>query len=297
MISFIIFGVIAVIAIIGLLTAFTTVQQGSIAVTEVFGKYKRILNPGLSFKIPFIESIYDEISTQNQSSELEFQAITSDQANVHFKAMILFKVKDSTEETIKKVAYTFIDEEDFEIALTKTIESSIRSQVATKKQSEVLGMRSEIVTYVKNHVDAPLEDWGYHLLDVQINDITFDNIIIESMAKVVAAKNLKEAAENEGNALKIKMMKEAEAEAESSETRSKGEKNSMIIRTQGIVESRKMVEENAKNLDQNVMKLLIMDKYFDTMKHVAENSEGKVIFMDTGASELHKILANLGPEE
>ncbi len=79
-------------------------------------------------------------------------------------------------------------------------------------RDEILTLRKEIVEYVKAQIDAALEDWGYHLLDLQINDITFDTAIIESMSRVVASNNLKAAAENEGQALLITKTKGAEAE-------------------------------------------------------------------------------------
>lgn len=80
-----------------------TVNQGTIAVITMFGKYQRILRPGLRFKIPVLERIYRRISIQNRSVELEFQAVTLDQANVYFKAMLLYAVQNSDEETIKKL--------------------------------------------------------------------------------------------------------------------------------------------------------------------------------------------------
>ncbi|MBC7417952.1 MAG: SPFH domain-containing protein, partial [Pedobacter sp.] len=78
--------VVLVLALIILLSSFVTVRQGTIAVVTVFGKYRRMLKPGLSFKIPLIEQIYSRISIQNRSVELSFQAVTQDQANVYFKA-------------------------------------------------------------------------------------------------------------------------------------------------------------------------------------------------------------------
>ena len=77
-----------------------TVNQGTIAVIIMFGKYQRILLPGLRFKIPLIEQIYKRISIQNRSVELEFQAVTIDQANVYFKSMLLYSVQNSDEETV-----------------------------------------------------------------------------------------------------------------------------------------------------------------------------------------------------
>ena len=87
------------------------------------------------------------------------------------------------------------DEPDLMQTLVRTVEGSIRAFVASKKQAEILTLRKEIVEFVKEQIDYALEEWGYHLLDLQINDITFDKAIIESMSRVVASNNLKAAAE------------------------------------------------------------------------------------------------------
>ena len=83
--------------------------QGTIAVVTSFGKYRRIMTPGLNVRIPIVETLYRRMSTQHQSVELQFQAITSDQANVYFKAMLLYAVVDQREDTIKNVAFKFVD--------------------------------------------------------------------------------------------------------------------------------------------------------------------------------------------
>src|SRR6201999_2657062 len=136
--------IIIFIGLIILFTSFVTVKQGTIAVVTVFGKYRRIMRPGLNFKMPLIEQVYSRISIQNRSVELEFQAVTVDQANVYFKAMLLYSVLDQNEETIKNVAFKFIDERNLMQALVRTIEGSIRAYVATKRQSDVLILRRDI---------------------------------------------------------------------------------------------------------------------------------------------------------
>ena len=143
-----------------------TVNQGTIAVITMFGKYQRILRPGLGFKIPILEQIFKRISIQNRSVELEFQAVTIDQANVYFKSMLLYSVQNQDEETIKRVAFKFISDKDLMQALIRTVEGSIRAFVATKRQAEILTARREIVEYVKEQIDHSLEEWGYHLQDL-----------------------------------------------------------------------------------------------------------------------------------
>ena len=77
--------IILAFAALTVLASIQTVQQGSVAIITMFGKYRRILYPGLNLRIPFLEVIYRKISIQNRSIELDFQAITQDQANVYFK--------------------------------------------------------------------------------------------------------------------------------------------------------------------------------------------------------------------
>src|ERR1700743_2700791 len=168
-----VFLVLFFIFLVILFSSFVTVKQGTIAVITVFGKYRRILRPGLNFKLPFIEQVYSRISIQNRSVELEFQAVTIDQANVYFKAMMLYSVLDQMEETIKNVAFKFVDERNLMQALIRTIEGSIRAYVATKRQADVLTLRSDIVAHVKDQLDTILETWGYQLQDLQFKDITF----------------------------------------------------------------------------------------------------------------------------
>lgn len=158
--------IVIFIILVIIFSSFVSVKQGTIVVITVFGKYRRILTPGLNFKVPFIENIYSKISIQNRSVELEFQAVTFDQANVYFKAMLLYSVLDQQEETIKNVAFKFVDERNLMQALIRTVEGSIRAFVATKRQSEVLILRREITEHVKEQLDLILEGWGYHLQDL-----------------------------------------------------------------------------------------------------------------------------------
>lgn len=281
------------------LLMFVTVRQGSIAVLTVFGKYRRVLQPGLNFKIPFIERVHRIVSVQNRSIELDFQAITQDQANVYFKAMLLYSVLDSNEETIKNVAFKFVDERDFMTALIRTIEGSIRGFVATKRQAEILSLRKEIVESVKESIDHVLESWGYHLLDLQLNDITFDEAITKSMAQVVASSNLKAAAENEGQALLITKTKAAEAEGNAIKIAAEAEKIAAQLRGQGIALFRREVakgmseaatEMKNANLDAS---FLLFSMWTESIKSFAADGKGNVIFLDGSAEGMNKTLREM----
>jgi regulator of protease activity HflC (stomatin/prohibitin superfamily) len=288
-----------IIALAIVFMGIVTVQQGNIAVISMFGKYSRILYPGLNFKIPLIESVFKTISIQNRSIELEFQAITIDQANVYFKSMLLYSVINQEENTIINVAYKFIDAQSLMQTIVRTVEGSIRSFVATKKQSEILSLRKEIVSYVKDQIDQVMEEWGYHLQDLQLNDITFDEVILKSMSQVVASNNLKAAAENEGQALLITKTKAAEAEGNAIKISASAEKEAAKLRGQGVALFRQEVakgmsdaarEMQQANLDTSV---ILFSMWTEAIKQFGEQSNGNVIFLDGSPDNMQRTMQQM----
>ena len=293
--NYIYIGLVALVV----LSSIMTVQQGSVAILTMFGKYRRILYPGLNFRIPLLEVVYRKVSIQNRSIELDFQAITQDQANVYFKAMLLYCVFDNREETLKNVAFKFVNDRDFMTALIRTIEGSIRGFVATKRQAEILALRKEIVESVKEGIDAVLESWGYHLIDLQLNDITFDEVITKSMAQVVASSNLKAAAENEGQALLITKTKAAEAEGNAIKISAEAEKIAAQLRGEGIALFRKEVakgmsdaaiEMKEADLDSS---FLLFSMWTEAIKNFAADGTGNVIFLDGSTDGMNKTLKEM----
>ncbi len=288
--------IIGVFILIVIVSGFVTVNQGTVAVITVFGKYRRIMAPGLNFKIPLIELVYKRISIQNRSAELEFQAVSQDQANVYFKAMLLYAVFNQAEETIKNVAFKFVDDRSFMQALIRTIEGTIRSFVATKKQAEILGLRTEIIQEVKKHLDDTLEQWGFHMIDIQLNDITFDEEIIKSMSRVVASNNLKAAAENEGQALLITRTKAAEAEGNAIKISALAEKEAAQQRGQGIALFREEVAKGmalaAKEMTDADLdaSFLLFSMWTEAIKHFGETGKGNVIFLDGSTDGMNKTI-------
>ena len=287
-------AIILVLLIIPLMFSFVIVPQATVAVITVFGKYKRVMLPGLNFRIPFFENVSSRISIQNRSLELEFQAITSDQATVNFKAMLVYAVLNQDEENIKNVAFKFFDDRSLMQALIRSVEGSIRSFVATQKQAEILALRNEIVLHVKDQLDVTLESWGYHLIDLQLNDIAFDQEIMRSMAKVVASNNLKAAAENEGQALLITKTKAAEADGNAIKISAEAEKIAAQLRGQGVALFREEVTKGMatamKELQDNQLdpSLVYFSMWTEAIKHFAEQGKGNVIFLDGSVDGMSK---------
>jgi regulator of protease activity HflC (stomatin/prohibitin superfamily) len=213
--------------------------------------------------------------------------------------MVLFSVLNQDEQTIKNVAFKFMDEQSFMTALTRSIEGSIRSFVATQKQEEILSLRTEIVKEVKSQLDQTLEGWGYHLIDLQLNDIAFDDTIMKSMAKVVASNNLKAAAENEGQALLITKTKAAEADGNAIKIAAEAEKIASQLRGQGVALFREEVakgmshaakEMESANLDSS---FILFSMWTESIRHFAEAGSGNTIFLDGSPENMQRTMQQL----
>jgi regulator of protease activity HflC (stomatin/prohibitin superfamily) len=282
--QFILYPAIALVVILA--GSISVIKQGHVGVAVLFGKYNRILRPGLNFRLPFIERVFKYISLQHRSAELEFQAITGDQANVNFKALIIYAVANGQEETVVKAAFKFIDERSFMQSLIRSIEGSIRSYVAVKKQSEILALRTEIVDEVNSHIEHELQDWGFHLVNLQINDISFDEAIMRSMAQVVASNNMMLAAQNEAQAQFITKTRVADAEAQAKRVVAQAEKDADQLRGEGNALLRKQVAdglaEAGKVMESNNVDpaFMLYTMWLDAMKYVVAHSHGNVLSFD-----------------
>jgi len=282
------FFIVVIIGLFFLFSWFRSIPQSTVGVITVFGKYARVMREGLNVKLPW-EKVFQRLSLQNRALQLEFQAITQDQANVRFATMVLYAVASSEEEVIKKAVFSFATFQEFQLALQRTIDGSIRQFVATTKQADILGMRAEIVDHTKKNLDEVISTWGYVVRDIQITDMTFDKEIMDSMARVVSSKNLLAAASNEGAALLVKRTKDAEAEAAFKTIGAEAEKKAAALRGEGLALFRKNVAEGMKEAAESLRvagvdaNFLLFLEYTDALKYVADHSNGKVIFMDSGA--------------
>jgi regulator of protease activity HflC (stomatin/prohibitin superfamily) len=305
--SLILWSVLLIVGALLLWRMFTTIDQAHVGVVTLFGKYRRILNPGLNILIPFVETVRNKVPVQNRTDQLQFSAITADQAAVHFISTIIFTVEDHTEDTIKLVAFKFIDDASFNTAITSAVEASVREFVATKKQAEVLGLRQEIVTHAKANLDDQLSSWGYLLVDLTVNDIQFDAEVMQSMSRVVAAKNAQTAAEFEGQALLIQRTKEAEAEGAAIRIAAENEATAARLRGEGLAQFREAIavgfSESAKKLEAAGLDpaILLFSMWTETMRDAAKEGTGNTIFLDgnitTMEQTVHRLQGILGASD
>lgn len=295
----IVLAVVVVLVALGVVFGLRTVDQAHVGVVTLFGKYRRALNPGLNVIIPLFEHVLVKVPVQNQTKQLEFAAITGDQAAVHFKATIIFAVSNHDPETIQLVAFKFISQDAFTMAMTSAVEAAVREFVATKKQAEVLGLRADIANHAKDNLNEQLGTWGYNLIDLAINDIAFDQEVMASMSRVVAATNAQRAAEFEGQALLIQRTKAAEAEGAAIRIAAENEAKAAELRGRGLAAFR---TELAKGLSDAATMLeaqgvgsgvLALTLWTETIRDTARDGAGNIIFLDGNISSMQDAMRRL----
>ena len=292
---------LGILLIVTALNSYVTIQQGQVGIITRFGKFLKIAPSGLNIKAPFMDKLMRSESLQNRSAEIKFAAVTKDQASVSFNALLLYSALNSDPKTIENIAFKFRTEAEFNSALVRTIEGEVRAFVATKNQADVLILRSEIVEHVKSRLDQTLEEWGYHLLNLQMNDISFGAVITSSMEKVVASANLRIAAENEGQALLITKTKAAEAEGNAIKISAQAEKEAAKLRGEGIAAFREEVTRGMKQAADMISaddtasatNAILFTMYMENMKEIGINSKGNVMFFDGSAGNFENTMKQI----
>jgi regulator of protease activity HflC (stomatin/prohibitin superfamily) len=270
-ISFAVFGLIALLLIF---KSVIIVREASAVVIERFGKFRRILQPGFALIIPFIDRRAAVINLRVQQLDVTVETKTLDNVFVNLQVSVQFKVgADQVKE-----AYYSLDNPRNQIS--SYVFDDVRAEVPKLELDDVFAKKEDIALAVQQNIHESMDEYGYHILKALITDIDPDHKVKDAMNRINAAKRDKEAAMEEGEANKIKIIKEAEAEAESKRLSGEGIARQRLEIVRGFKES---VEDFKRSLDQvtheEIMQFVLMTQYFDTLKDIGSNSKNSSIMM------------------
>lgn len=275
------------IAAIALKKMFVTVQQNTVKIIERFGKYSKTIDSGLNVIVPFLDKPAATISLALQNLHEEVDAVTKDKVVVKIEANLVYHVD---RKLVKEFYYELAD------AMTTVrdyVENYMRSHVAAKTHEELLSEREEFSLYLIDSLDDILIKWGIRLVSFQVINIAFPTEITEAMSKVVASQRLREAAMNEAEAQKVKVVKQAEANKEANIMLGEG----IAGQKQAIIEGLKRSIEDlheVEGFDPNeIMNLVVISQYFDTIKEVGSTENTKVIFLNPAPDGANKLIQDL----
>ncbi len=281
-------GLVLVFVLLTLFLGLFTVSQQTAAVIERFGKYLRIAQPGLNFKVPWIDYVEGVVNLRVQQLDVRVETKTEDNVFVHVVVAVQYYVLPD------KVYEAFYKLENAERQITSFVFDAVRARVPKIKLDDVFEKKDEIADVVRTELTDTMDQFGYGIVKALVTDIDPDAKVKIAMNEINAATRERVAANERGEAERILMVKRAQAEAETKALQGRGIADQRRAIVEGLRDS---VEQFTHSIEgakaQDVMSLVLMTQFFDTLKDIGANSRSNTIFVPHSPGGMTEIYQQL----
>ena len=268
------YTILTFIFIILLLASFFTVKQQTRAIIERFGRYVRTAKPGLNMKIPFIDHIVQRVSLRVQQLIVEVETKTKDNVFVKLFVAIQFRVVEGNE------ADSYYKLQDHIEQIRSYVLDVVRAKVPKMDLDEVFEKKDDVGTAVKTELDVSMKIYGFEIPNALVTDVDPAENVKSAMNEIQTQQRLQVAANAKGEANKILVVKNAEAEAESKRLQGEGIAKQRRAIVDGLRESIEAFKEKIDGVSAGeVLNLVLLTQYFDTLKEIGVSSGSKVILV------------------
>jgi regulator of protease activity HflC (stomatin/prohibitin superfamily) len=276
---------VLVLTVIILALALFTVEQQTAAVIERFGKFVRIAGPGLNIRVPLIDAVAHRVSLRVVQASIQVDSKSKDNVFVDLAIAVQYQVKL---DAIRDAVYQLTDPQ---AQLEAYVLDAVRARVPSMDLTQVFEDKESIAAAVDSELSARMEQYGYTIVNVLVNDVIPDQRVRDAMNEVQAATREREAAAQRAEAARVTLVKQAEAEAESKRLQGEGLANQRKAIAQGLRESVELVSAGGSGaIDEGaVMDLLLLVQWMDTQKEIAANDRATVIFVPNNPSAVADI--------
>jgi regulator of protease activity HflC (stomatin/prohibitin superfamily) len=275
---------IAVVVLYLVLSSFFTVNTAQAAVITRFGKFVRVAEAGMNWKRPFFDSVAGTVSLRVNQITLTVETKTKDNVFVTIPISIQNRVRP------EKVYDAFYKLTNPTTQIESYVEQVILGHVPGMTLDEVFASQSSIAAAVKKELDTDMAGFGYEIVNVLVTDIVPDAKVKSAMNDINAAQREQVAANARGEAEKILVVKKAEAEAESKALQGQGIANQRTAIIEGLqvsIEQFQKVVEGASA--KEVMQLVMVTQYFDTLKSIGESSRTNTLFLSHSPTAVQEV--------
>lgn len=266
--------ILVIFIVLVILDGIFIVRQQTSAIVERFGRFTRIAPAGLNFKIPFIDRISGRLSLRIQQLDVKIETKTKDNVFVNVMVSVQYYVLPS------KVVDAFYKLQDPQGQITAFVFDTVRARVPSMILDDLFEKKDDIAQAVKSELDAVMDDFGYGIVKALVTDIDPDAKVKQSMNEINAAQRLREAAIQQAEADKIRVVKAAEGEAESKALQGQGIANQRKAIIDGLKESVQNFNKSVNGTSaEDVMNLVLMTQYFDTLKEIGLSGKSNTIMI------------------
>jgi len=280
--------VVGFILVIGLFSGFFTVQQQSRAIVERFGRYLKTAKPGLNFKVPYIDYVVQRVSLRVQQLPVEVETKTLDNVFVKLLVAVQFRVTEGSE------ADSYYKLQDHVEQIKSFVLDVVRAKVPKMTLDEVFEKKDDVGLAVKSELDASMKIYGFEIPNALVTDVNPADNVKAAMNDIQTQQRLQIAAAAKGEANKILVIKNAEAEAESKRLQGEGIAKERRAIIDGLRESIAAFTDQIGGVSApEVLKLVLLTQYFDTMKDIGVSAGSKVILMPHSPGGMNDIAEQL----
>src|SRR5580698_9004047 len=268
-------AVIVGIFVVGtILSGFFQVRTAEAVVVQRMGKFQRVAGAGINFKLPWLDQLAGRIDLRVQQLALDVETKTKDNVFVKIPVSVQYHViPDKVYEAFYKLANP-------KQQISSYVFNVILGHVPKMNLDDAFLQQSDIAVAIKEGLDDVMKTYGYAIDQALVTDIEPDEKVKAAMNDINAAQREQVAATARGEAEKILKVKQAEAEAQSKALQGQGIANQRKAIIEGLKES---VEAFSKAVEgstpHDVMLLVLVTQYLDTMKEIGANDKSNTIFM------------------
>jgi regulator of protease activity HflC (stomatin/prohibitin superfamily) len=283
-----IWGFALIIACMLIPATFFTVAQQTAVLIERFGKFAKVSEPGLNFKIPFIDRMSGKVSLRVMQLDVEVETKTLDDVFCKILISVQYRVLP---QKIYEAFYTLNNAEE---QIEAFVFDVVRARVPKIKLDDVFSKKDEIADSVKEELKEVMNEFGYDIIKALVTDINPDARVKTAMNEINEAQRLRIAAAERGEAEKILKVKQAEAEAESKILQGEGMAGQRKAIINGLKDSLSDFQKTVQDANtQDVMSLILMAQYFDTLKEIGAHSQMNTILIPHSPSALQELYQQL----
>ena len=256
---------LAGIGLLVLLLAVVTIWQ-SVAIVDaydkealtVFGEFRKLLEPGISFIPPFVSRTY-AFDMRTQTLDVPRQeAITRDNSPVTADAVVYIKVMDA-----KKA---FLEVDDYKKAVSNLAQTTLRAVLGDMELDDTLNKRQEINAKIRRELDEPTDEWGIRVESVEVREVNPSKDVQQAMEQQTSAERRRRAMILEAQGERRSAVEQAEGDKQSNIIRAQGEKQSQILEAQGDAISTVLRARSAESMGERA----IIERGMETLAEIGQ---------------------------
>jgi regulator of protease activity HflC (stomatin/prohibitin superfamily) len=258
---------LAIVVVVAIVKGVRIVPQGEEWVVQRFGKFHKVLFPGLRVIIPIFDEVSYKVTTKDIILDIpEQEVITRDNAVILANAIAFIKVSN-----IERAVYSI---ENFREAMRNMVQTSLRSIIGGMDLNQALTSRDRIKAELKEAIADEAQDWGLTVKSVEIQDIKPSSNMQDAMERQAAAERERVAVVTEAEGAKQSLILNAEARLEAA----RKDAEAQMVAAKASAESIKFITEAVKENNASAM-FLLGDRYITALQKMSSSENSKIIVM------------------